>query len=159
MGVETEPMLQPRHMLLLARWILVFGCLSLISGGVRLFRRAIEAGLPVWHLFWILPVAAALGAFKARVVMRRRMRENIRRLRSSTDKLWFWQIYPPQLLAFIVTMVVLMAVLKRVLADSATGLGALGGVDAAVAVALIVASFEYREGAAAPEGSTGLQPR
>ena len=57
--------------------------------------------------------------------------------------MWPWQIYPPQLLAFIVTMVILMAVLKRVLADNGLGLGILGGVDLAVAVALGVASLEY----------------
>lgn len=151
-------MLQPRHMLVLARWILTFGFLSLVFGGVRLFLRALDAGLPVWHLYWILPLAAAIGAFKARFVMRRRMRLNIQRLRESKRKLWFWQIYPPQLLVFIVTMVVLMAVLKRVLAGNATGLGALGGVDAAVAVALFVASFEYRSGAGAPPERQGSAP-
>ena len=75
--------------------------------------------------------------------MRRRMRLNIARLRATTGKLWLWQLYPPPMLAFIVSMVVLMYVMKRVLAGSAMGLGGLGAVDIAVAVALVVASFEY----------------
>ncbi len=131
-------------MLLLARGVLTFGAISLVAGGIRLFRRAIEAGFPAWHLAWILPLAIVLGAGKARFVMRKRMRQNIARLRATREKLWVWQIYPPQLLAFIVSMVVLMRVLKIVLAENAVGLAVLGGIDAALAAALGVASLEYR---------------
>ena len=150
-------MLNSRSILIMARWILIIGAVSLLSGGTRLFRRALDGGLPAWHLAWILPVAVVLGAGKARMVMRRRMRINIARLEATTGKLWPWQIYPPQMLAFILTMVVLMAVMKRVLANNAMGLGALGGVDLAVAVALVVASLEYRKTAGGPK--SGDQPR
>lgn len=137
-------MLTPRLMLLLAQVILTFGAISLIPASIKLFHRALEQGLPTWYLWLIVPVALILGVGKALFVMRKRMRHNIGRLRAATDKLWPWQIYPPQLLAFIIAMVVLMNVLKRVLADHALGLGILGGVDVAVAAALAIASLEYR---------------
>lgn len=131
-------------MLRLAPVILILGSLSLVRATYRLFQRALEGGLPTWHLAWIVPVAVLLGAAKAHFVMRKRMRQNIRRFTEATGPMWPWHIYPPQLLAFIFTMIVLMNVLKRVLADQALGLGLLGGVDLAVAVALVVASLEYR---------------
>jgi hypothetical protein len=137
-------MISSRLLLILARTWLVLGSLSLVFAGTRLFRRALEAGLSPTHLYWIVPAAMLAGAFKARFVMRRRMRANIARLTATRGKLWLWQIYPPQLLAFILSMVVLMAVLKRVLEGNGAGLGALGGVDVLVAVALGVASLEYR---------------
>ena len=136
-------MISARFLLIMAQTWLVLGSLSLVLASVRLFRHAIEAGMPTSYLYWIVPVFVLLGAFKARVVMRRRMRENIRRLSESSEKMWPWQIYPPQLLAFIVTMVILMAILKRVFGDNGLDLGILGGVDLAVAVALGVASLEY----------------
>ena len=42
-------------------------------------------------------------------------------------------------------MIILMNILRRVFADNGFGLGCLGGVDLAVAVALIVAALEYRK--------------
>lgn len=137
-------MISPRLLLIMARTWLVLGSLSLVFASTRLFRRAMDAGLDPANIYWIVPVAILIGAFKARFVMRRRMRENIARLAATREKLWLWQIYPPQLLIFILSMVALMAVLKRVLAGNGIGLGALGGVDVLVAVALGVASFEYR---------------
>jgi len=137
-------MISARFLLIMAQTWLVLGSLSLVLACVRLFRHAIEAGMPTSYLFGIVPVSILAGAFKARMVMRRRMRANIRRLSESSAKMWPWQIYPPQLLAFILTMVILMAVLKRVFVDNGLGLGILGGVDLAVAVALGVASLEYR---------------
>jgi hypothetical protein len=137
-------MLTSRAMLILAQWILIIGAVSLLSGGTRLFLRAQDLGMPAWHMGWIIPLAAVVGGAKARFVMRKRMQSNIRRLKAATGKLWPWQIYPPQLLAFILTMVILMFVLKKLFADSAMGLGSLGGVDIGVAVALVVASLEYR---------------
>ncbi|MEN8007984.1 MAG: hypothetical protein ABFS42_13275, partial [Candidatus Krumholzibacteriota bacterium] len=136
-------MISGRFLLIMAQLWLILGSLSLIYACVRLFRRALAAGMSVTHLYWIIPVAILAGAFKARMVMRKRMRANIDRLSASTEKLWPWQIYPPQLLAFIISMVILMNVLRRVFADNGFGLGCLGGVDLAVAVALAVASLEY----------------
>lgn len=137
-------MISGRILLILAQTWLVLGSLSLVYACVRLFRRALDAGMPVYHLYWIIPVAIVAGAFKARKVMRKRMRANIARLSSSEEKMWPWQVYPPQLLVFILTMVILMNVLRRVFADNGLGLGCLGGVDLAVAVALAVAALEYR---------------
>lgn len=136
-------MINGRFLLIMAQTWLVLGSLSLVYASVRLFRRALEAGMSESNLYWIIPVAVLAGAFKARFVMRRRMRANIERLSASTEKMWPWQIYPPQLLAFILTMVILMSVLRRVFADNGLGLGCLGGVDLAVAVALAVAALEY----------------
>ena len=149
-------MLNPRIMLIMARWILIVGAVSLVSGGTRLIRRALEGDMSAGHLGWILPLAVLLGAGKARFVMRRRMRLNIERLTATTGKLWPWQIYPTPLLAFILTMVVLMIVLKKVFVGNAMALGMLGGVDFAVATALLVASLEYR--GSSPVGQ-GHQPR
>ena len=137
-------MISGRILLILAQTWLVLGSLSLVYAAVRLFRRALDAGMPVHHLYWLVPVAILAGAFKARLVMRKRMRANIARLSTATEKLWPWQVYPPQLLAFILTMVVMMNILRRVFADNGLGLGCLGGVDLAVAVALAVAALEYR---------------
>ncbi len=137
-------MLTPRIVLILAQAILVMGFISLVPASVSLFRRAIEAGMPSWYLYWIVPISMVAGAFKATKVMRKRMRQNIARLRSAEGRLWPWDIYPRPLFAFILSMILLMTVLKRVFADNALGLGFLGGVDTAVAIALLVASFEYR---------------
>ena len=136
-------MISPRLLLIMAQTWLVLGSLSLIYASTKLFRHALEAGLTPSHLYWIIPVSILVGAFKARMVMRKRMRANIKRLSTATEKMWPWEIYPVQLLIFIVTMVILMAVLKRVFVGNGTGLGALGGVDVGVAVALAVASLEY----------------
>ncbi len=136
-------MINPRLLLILAQTWLVLGAIGLTFACTKLFRHALEAGLTFSHLYWLVPVSILLGAFKARMVMRKRMRANIDRLSSATEKMWPWQIYPPQLLAFIVTMVILMSILKRVYADNGMGLGVLGGVDLAVAVALGVAALEY----------------
>lgn len=141
-GLDT--VLNSRSILVLAQVILLVGGVSLVPASLKLFRRALDLGLPAWWLGVIVPLAAIAGWAKARFVMRKRMVLNVQRLRAATGRLWPWHVYPPQLLAFILTMVVLMAVLKRVLAENAMGLGILGGVDVAVAVALLVASSVYR---------------
>jgi hypothetical protein len=131
-------------MLRLAPMILILGSLSLVWATYRLFQRAVDGGMPAWHLAWIAPLGILAGAAKAHFVMRKRMRQNVKYFTEATGRMWPWHIYPPQLLAFIITMIILMNILKRVLADQAMGLGVLGGVDLAVAVALMVASLEYR---------------
>ncbi len=137
-------MISPRLMLILAQTMLLMGGTSLIYAAVKLFIRSVAAGFPVWHLYWIVPVAVVFGASKAIFVMRKRMRINIVRLRATEGKLWPWQIYPPQLLVFILAMVLLMNILKRILTGDPVGLAALGAVDVIVAVALLVSSGEYR---------------
>ena len=136
-------MINSRFLLIMAQTWLVLGSMSLVYACVRLFRRALDGGMAPSHLYWIIPVAILAGAFKARFVMRRRMRANVRRLSETTKRLWPWQVYPPQLLAFILSMVILMFILRRVFAENGFGLGCLGGVDLAVAVALAVAALEY----------------
>lgn len=137
-------MLTPRLMLIFAQGFLVLGALGMAPAAWKLFRHARDAGMPDWHLYWIIPVFLVAGVLKAVFVMRKRMRQNIRRIASAEGKLWPWQIYPPQLLAFILSMVILMNVMKRVLAGHGLGLGILGGVDLAVCAALLMASAEYR---------------
>lgn len=131
-------------MLILAQAVLVVGSISLIHAGSKLFRQALEAGLPVWMLAVFLPVAVLLGYIKATKVMRKRMRGNVDRLRAKSGKSWPWQIYPVQLLGFIFLMNAFMFVMKRVLAGGAYGLAGLGSIDVTVAVALFVVSGEYR---------------
>lgn len=137
-------MLTPRLMLTFAQGFLIIGALGMIPAAWKLFRRALDAGMPAWHLYWIIPVFLVAGALKAVFVMRKRMRQNIRRIASTEGTLWPWQIYPPQLLIFIISMVILMNVMKRVLAGHGMGLGLLGGVDVALFAALLMASGEYR---------------
>jgi hypothetical protein len=136
-------MLSGRIVLIMAQTWLVLGALSLVYASVKLFRSGLDLGMSPSHLYWIIPVAILAGAFKARFVMRRRMRANVRRLTESSEKFWPWHVYPIQLLAFITSMVIMMFVLKRVFAENGFGLGCLGGVDLAVAVALAVAALEY----------------
>ena len=137
-------MLSPRLMLFFAQTFLFFGGLSMIVAAGRLFLRATDAGMPSWNIFWIVPLAALLGASEAIFVMSKRMRQNVARLRATQGKLWIWQIYPVPLLGFIFAMVTLMFVLKRVLTDDPIGLAVLGGIDVTVAVALLVSTREYR---------------
>lgn len=148
-------MLTPHALLLMARGWLILGALSLIYASAKLFRHGLDEGLMSSHLYWVIPLAIFVGAFKGRVVMRKHMRANIERISASTEKLGFWHIYPARLLGFIALMILGMAFLKRALVGSGPGLGALGGVDLAVAVALGVASFEYGA-AAAQEQPSGL---
>jgi hypothetical protein len=69
-------MISGRTLLIMAQTWLVLGSLSLVYASVRLFRRALDAGMPDHHLYWLIPLAVAAGAFKARMVMRKRMRSN-----------------------------------------------------------------------------------
>ncbi len=91
-------MISPRFLLLMARTWLILGGLSLVYASVKLFQRALDAGLTPSHLYWIIPAAIFAGAFKARMVMRKRMRANIKRLSAAKEKLWPWHIYPTPLL-------------------------------------------------------------
>lgn len=137
-------------MLQLAQTILIVGATSLLVAALRLFLQALAGGMPAWSLGWLVPLAMLVGIGKARFVMRRRMRANVHRLAAATGRQWPWQIYPPQLLIFIGTMILSMIVFKRIFASDAMALGLLGGVDLAVAVALVVASWEYRRPLATP---------
>jgi hypothetical protein len=137
-------MLKSRTMLLLAQVILIVGAVSLLVAAWRLFLQALAGGMPTGHLGWLLPVAVLIGIGKARFVMQRRMQVNARRLAAAAGRQWPWQVYPPQILVFIAAMVLSMLVLKHVFATDAMALGLLGGVDLAVAVALLITSWEYR---------------
>ncbi len=75
--------------------------------------------------------------------MRKRMLENVSRLQESQVKLWPWDIYPRPLFVFIFAMIMSMLILKRLFIGNALGLGLLGGLDLAVATALVVSSREY----------------
>ncbi len=128
-------MLTSRQMLVFSRLVLVAGSISLLFAASKLFRQAIQGEhLELWHLAWMIPLALGGGWAKAQFVMRKR---------NATGRLWPWQLYPPQLLAFIGSMILIMAILKRVYAHDGLVLGLLGGVDLAVAMALITTSTEY----------------
>ena len=132
-------------MLRLAQAFLLVGVASLVIASTRLFLRAFDGGMPAVHLGWILPLAVVVGAGKGFFVIRRRMRQNVLRLTGDNDRHWPWQIYPWWMLVLISMMILAMVLAKRVLADNALGLGILGGVDAAVAVAIAIGSTAYRD--------------
>ena len=132
-------------MLRLAQAFLLVGVASLIIASVRLFLRAFDGGMPAWHLAWILPLAVVVGFGKGFFVIRRRMFQNVRRLTENNDRRWPWQIYPWWMLVLISLMILAMVLAKRLLADNAVGLGVLGGVDAAVALAITIGSTAYRD--------------
>ena len=132
-------------MLRLAQAFLLVGVASLIIASVRLFLRAFDGGMPAWHLAWILPLAVVVGGGKGFFVIRRRMFQNVRRLTANSDRRWPWQIYPWWMLVLISLMILAMVLAKRLLADNALGLGILGGVDAAVALAITIGSTAYRD--------------
>jgi hypothetical protein len=126
-------------------WVLRLGSLSLLWRTWQLLHRAWVLGLRPLHLAWILPVAILLGLGKARYVMKPRMVANVARLRAHQGPLGPWQLYPPQLFAFILSMVLLMAWAKSQAEGLALPTALLGGVDLMVAAALVGASGAYRE--------------
>ncbi len=130
-------MLNQRAMLLLAKIMLIGGAFGLLSAALRLFRQALAARMSDWHLCWIVPVAALVGVFKARSVMRRRMQTNVHRLTSAGKKQWPWQVFAPLIVFFIVMMILTMIVIKKRFGNEALALGIIAGVDLAVAVALV----------------------
>lgn len=138
-------MLNGRQLVKTGGFVLLAGASSLTFGAWRFESRALELGLTPAHLLWLVPLALALGALKGRFVMRPRMRANAARLLALPGRLWPWQLYPPQLFAFILTMVGGMAWLRRVFAADPLANGLLGGVDLAVAAALLVGAGVYRE--------------
>ena len=126
-------------------WVLRLGALSLLWRAWQLVAQALGLGLQPFQLAWLLPLAVLLGLGKARFVMRPRMEANVARLRAHSGRLAPWNLYPPQLFAFILTMILLMAWAKGQAAGHALPLALLGGVDLLVAAALLGASDAYRE--------------
>ncbi len=141
---QASPMLSPKIMMFLARVTLTLGFVSLIVASFRLFHRAIAGGMPTWNLYWLVPVCLVFGYLKAVKVMRKKMRQNIVRLKTAKGGLYPWDIYPRALFAFILSMILIMIILKQVFTGHPNGLAFLGCVDLTVAVALLVSSLEYR---------------
>jgi hypothetical protein len=129
----------------MGRWILWAGALSLVWRAGLLVGQALRLGLMPLHLLWLLPVAVLAGWFKARLVMRPRMLVNARRLLTHPGRLRPWQLYPPQLFLFILTMITLMAWLKREVLGLPLPTALLGGVDLLVAAALATSSTVYAQ--------------
>lgn len=132
------------QMTTLGAWFLRLGSLSLLWRTWQLAQQALRANLKPWHLAWILPVAAVVGLVKARLVMRPRMEQNVRRLLTHAERLRPWQLYPPQLFAFILAMILLLRWATAHFAQQAMPLALLSGVDLAVAAALISSASVYR---------------
>lgn len=137
-------MFDGRQLVRAGGWMLLAAALSLLFAAFRLERQALDLGLAPAHLVWLAPLALALGALKARLVMRPRMRANAARLLSLSGRLWPWHLYPPQLFVFILAMIGLMAWLRRLTETAAFARGLLGGVDIAIAAALLVSAGVYR---------------
>jgi hypothetical protein len=124
-------------------WLLRAGTLSLLTMTWVNWSRALALGLRAAHLLWLAPAALLLGWLKARLVMLPRMSANARRLFSSRERLFPWQLYPPQLFAFILAMIALMAWLRHHYRLDMTVNAALGAVDLAVAAALFASAGVY----------------
>jgi hypothetical protein len=137
-------MLQPTQLLLFARLFLFAAALSLFAAGMRLAAHTIELGFNTHHFYWILPLAFAAGVGKALFVMRPKMQENARRLMASTKKLYPWHLYPVPLFAFIGSMILIMAILKRTFINQAEVNAALAAIDFAVGIALVIGSYDQR---------------
>ena len=54
-------MISGRFLLIMAQTWLVLGAVSLVYASVRLFMRALDVGMAVSHLYWIIPVAILLA--------------------------------------------------------------------------------------------------
>lgn len=138
-------------------WILRIGALSLVWRAGLLVGQALRLGLRPPHLFWLLPAALLAGWFKARLVMRPRMLVNARRLLTHPGRLRPWQLYPPQLFLFILTMIVLMAWLKREVLGLPLPTALLGGVDLLVAAALASSAGVYAQVEQELHGGNGVE--
>jgi hypothetical protein len=137
-------MLAPTHLLLLSRVILLMGSMSLGLAAYRLTLKSISLGLSPQHFLWIFPLAAFFGIGKALLLMRPRMRANARRIVEHRGKLYIWQLYPAPLMLFIASMITLMAILKNHFALHPEMNAGLAAVDLAVALALLIGSFDQR---------------
>lgn len=133
-----------RQMVRLGGWTLRAGTLSLLVMTWVNWQRALDLRLQPVHLLWLAPAAALLGWMKARWVMLPRMMENARRLIRSRDRLRLWQLYPPQLFIFILSMIALMAWLRHHYRGDMTVNAALGAVDLLIAAALLNVAGVYR---------------
>lgn len=124
--------------------MLRLGSLSLLWRTWQLAQQALRLNLRPWHLAWLLPLATVAGLVKARMVMRPAMERNVRRLLGHGGRMRPWQLYPPQLFAFILTMILLMRWATGHFAGQAMPLALLAGVDLAVAAALLSSAGVYR---------------
>ena len=141
--------LAPRTMVLLAGglWAVVGTILAVV--GILLIRNS--TGLVPWLL---APLALMLGAVKGRVIMRRVANRNVARLHRLQVPGTIWRIYTPGGWAFIAAMMLLGMALRRFNTAMAASWGepALGVVDLAVGVALLIGAQRYRRTpSAAPE--------
>ena len=133
-----------RQMARTGGWVLRMGTVSLLVMTWINWQRAVDLRFPPVHLLWLAPAAALLGWMKARWVMLPRMTENARRLFSSRERLRPWQLYPPQLFVFILSMIALMAWLRHHYRWDMTVNAALGAVDLMIAAALLNVAGVYR---------------
>ncbi len=139
--------LAPGTMVLLAGglWALAGTVLAVV--GVLLLRTS--AGLLPWLL---AALALIVGGVKGRLVMCRVADRNVARLHRLAVPGTVWRIYAPGGWAFIAAMMLLGMALRRFNTALATSWGgpALGVVDLAVGVALLIGAQRYRRRPAPP---------
>ncbi len=121
-------------------WVLRVAGVMLVLVALRLARRAHELGVEPEHAAWLAPLALVVGWFKARRVMGPLLERNVDDL-SARERVPAWRLYPPRLMVFIVMMVVLSALAKRLAAGCGMGLATLSALDLAVGTALLLASL------------------
>ncbi len=124
---------------LVSRLLLFLGGIWLLFAGSGLVFQALDLGFSPWHAWWLVPASMIAGLAKERLLMHRRLRDNIRRMLESEASFWPWQVYPLQLWIFIALMVLVVALLKTAAADSALLSAALAALDLAVGTALLSA--------------------
>ncbi|MCH7814355.1 MAG: hypothetical protein IID40_10085 [Planctomycetes bacterium] len=133
--------LAPGTMVLLAGglWAVAGTVLSVV--GVLLLWGS--GGLLPWLL---LVLALVLGGVKGRLIMCRVADRNVARLHGLCVSGTLWRIYTPGGWAFIAAMMLLGMALRRFNTALATSWGrpALGVVDLAVGVALLIGAHRYR---------------
>jgi len=112
------------------------------AGGMLLFRAAtmiplVHSGLP-----WILPLSAAIGWLKARLVFSRIVKDNIRRIEMLSphkDKVCLFAFQPWRSYLVVIVMVALGLWLRH----SSLSPAILVAVYVAIAVALLVSGVKY----------------
>lgn len=140
----------------LAGWSLRAASLSLGLAGAGRLRLALDGGLHPGHLAWLLPLAAALGALKARVAMRPALARNRRRL-LPLKRAAIWRIFPAGLFALIATMILSVACLSAFVGSTLWGAAALGAIDGAVALALLLSAGQQAPAFALPAPEEALR--
>ncbi|MHC4611014.1 MAG: hypothetical protein ACYS7M_11785 [Planctomycetota bacterium] len=138
-------LLSQRTMVSIAGGMWAIAGVMLAAAGVRLLGPANER-----KVYLLAILAVALGVTKGHLVMRRMAHRNLTRIRTLPGPGRYWEVYRPGGWAFIAAMMLLGLTLRHLngLFAAQWAPAALGVVDLAVGVALLVGATRYLKGAA-----------